>query len=80
MHHVVGVLALDEGGHLADPVAHSGAGRLAVEGVPVVGGVGLVGQLPGEDGRIVLVLDARDGVHAVDDHTRVVLVRLRPDR
>ena len=65
---VVGVDALDVGGHLLDPALERLERPRALD-VPR-----LVGELPGHDGGIVLVGYACEGVDAVEDGGHVVLV------
>ena len=80
---MLGVERLDVGGHFRDPgvreLARDAASwRVAAHGAAValvlVLGVRLVEHLPAQDGWLVGVGHARDGVLAGDDGPRVVLV------
>src|SRR6202008_74553 len=65
-HQVVVVDALDERGHLVGPAGQRVGGAGAGGGQGGVDAARLVGQLPGEDGGLVLVLHTGDRVGPVE--------------
>ena len=73
---MLGVEGADEGDHVLDPRLDDRPGRDAALDLVVVCGVGLVGQLQGEDGWVLAVLDVCLGVGPGDNHLDIIFVRL----